>query len=225
MKKTVAVIGVGRFGLSLIESFSKNNIDVLALDHDEESLKKAVPFTNTLIVCDSTDEKALKEAGIKDVNHVIIAFGQAEKDSIATTIVTTIKLKQLGIENITVRVDDESFENTIRLIGAKDVIYPLKIASEKIANRISSDSVIDYFNLTDEFDAYEIELKESFKETPVLNLNTRMNYFINILIVEREGKYVLPNKDTILLPNDKLIIFGRKRDINKIIRYFDNMVA
>ena len=52
-----------------------------------------------------------------------------------------------------------------------------------------------------------------------------MNYFINILIVEREGKYVLPNKDTILLPNDKLIIFGRKRDINKIIRYFDNMVA
>ncbi len=94
-----------------------------------------------------------------------------------------------------------------------------------VSVQISSDSVIDYFKLTDEFDAYEIELKESFKETPVLNLNTRMNYFINILIVERGGKYVLPNKDTILLPNDKLIIFGRKRDINKIIRYFDNMVA
>ena len=224
MKKTVAVIGVGRFGLSLIESFSKNNIDVLALDNDEERLKKAVSFTDTLIVCDSTDEKALKEAGIKDVDHVVIAFGQSEKDNIATTIVTTIKLKQLGVENITVRIDDESFEDTIRLIGAKDIVYPLKIASEKLANRISSESVIDYFNLTDEFDAYEIELKENFKESPIINLNTRTNYFINILIIERENKYLLPNKDTVLFPKDKLIIFGRKKDINKIIHFFDSFV-
>ena len=224
MKKTVAVIGVGRFGLNLIESFSKNNVDVLALDYDEQRLKKAVSFTESLIVCDSTVEKALKEAGIKDVDHVIIAFGQSEKENIATTIVTTIKLKQLGVENITVRVDDESFENTIKLIGAKDIIYPLKIASDKIANRISSDSVIDYFNLTDEFDAYEIQLKENFKETPIIDLNTRTNYFINILIVERDNNFHLPNKDTILLPNDKLIIFGRKKDINKIIRLFESYI-
>lgn len=224
MKKTVAVIGVGRFGLNLIESFSKNNIDVLALDYDEERLKKATSFTNSLIVCDSTDEKALKEAGIKDVDHVIIAFGQSEKESISTTIITTIRLKQLGVENITVRVDDESFENTIKLIGAKDIIYPLKIASEKLANRISSDSVIDYFNLIDEFDAYEIKLKENFKETPIVDLNSRTNYFINILIVERDKKVFLPNKDTILLSNDKLIIFGRKKDINKIIRFFDSYI-
>lgn len=224
MKKTVAVIGMGRFGLNLIESFSKNNVDVLALDHDEQRLKKAVPFTESLRVCDSTDEKALKEAGIKDVDHVIIAFGQAEKENIATTIVTTIKLKQLGIENITVRVDDESFENTIKLIGAKDIIYPLKIASDKIANRISSDSVIDYFNLTDEFDAYEIQLTKNFKKLPIIDLNTRTNYFINILIVERNNKFYLPNKDTILLSDDKLIIFGRKKDINKIIRFFENYV-
>lgn len=224
MKKTVAVIGMGRFGLNLIESFSKNNIDVLALDHDEQRLKKAVPFTKSLIVCNSTDEEALKKAGIKDVDHVIIAFGQSEKENIATTIVTTIKLKQLGIENITVRVDDESFENTIKLIGAKDIIYPLKIASDKIANRISSDSVIDYFNLTDEFDAYEIQLNKNFKKLPIIDLNTRTNYFINILIVERNNKFYLPNKDTILLSDDKLIIFGRKKDINKIIRFFENYV-
>ena len=222
MKKTVAVIGVGRFGLNLIESFAKNNINILALDHDAERLKKAAIFTEALIVCDSTDEKALKEAGIKDVDHVIIAFGQSEQENIATTIVTTIKLKQLGVENITVRLDDESYEHTLKLIGAKDIIYPLKIASDKIANRISSDSVIDYFKLTDEFDAYEIALKETFTPSPIITLNTRTNYFINILIVEREKKFYLPNKDTVLEPNDKLIIFGRKKDINKIVRFFDS---
>lgn len=225
MKKTVAVIGLGRFGLSLIESFVKNGVNVLALDNEEERLKRAATFTDSLIVCDSTDEKSLKEAGIKDVDHVIIAFGQAERDSIATTIVTTIKLKQLGIENITVRIDDESFESTIRLIGAKDVVYPLKIASEKLANRISSDSVIDYFNLTDKFDAYEIELKPNFKETPIINLNTRTAYFINILVIDRSGKYLLPDKDSVLLPKDKLIIFGRKKDINQIIRFFESLTV
>ena len=42
--------------------------------------------------------------------------------------------------------------------------------------------------------------------------------------MERDNNFHLPNKDTILLPNDKLIIFGRKKDINKIIRLFESYI-
>lgn len=221
MKKTIGIIGVGRFGLSLIDSFSKNNVDLIVLDHRKERLEKARNFTDYLVVCDSTNLDSLRESGIKDADHVIISFGQADNENMATTIVTIIKLKQLGIDNITVRLDDESYEETVKLIGAKNVIYPLIIASEKIANKISSESVIDYFNLTDEFDAYEIELKENFNDLPILELNTRTKYYINILMIERNGVNLLPDKETVLKPNDKLIIFGRKKDINKIIRFFE----
>lgn len=224
MKKTIGIIGMGRFGISLTESFAKNNVDVLALDYRKDRIERASLFTDYTIVCDSTNEDALKESGIKDCDHVIVAFGQEEDMNIATTIVTVIRLKALGINKITVRVDDESFVDTMHLIGADDIIFPLKIASEKIANRITSDSVIDYFKMTDSFDAYEIELKKEFREIPIVELNARSKYYINILVIIRNGEKLVPNKESVLKPKDHLIIFGRKKDINKIINFFDTFI-
>lgn len=221
MKKTIAVIGMGRFGLSLVESFSKNNVDIIALDHIKERVEKAAIYTEYLVVCDSTNEEALKEAGVHSADHVIVAMGQDEKFNISTSIVTVIKLKKLGIKKITVRLDDDNFRETMLLIGADEVVFPLKIASDKLANRLSSQSVIDYFHMTKDFDAYEIALKNDFTELPLLEVNSRKKYDINILLIKREDAVIIPNKDTILLPNDHLFIFGRKKDINKIIHFFD----
>lgn len=224
MKKTIGVIGIGRFGLSLVESLVKTNVNVIALDSVSEHLEKAGQFTNYTIICDSTNEEALRESGIGSADHVIVAFGQDIDNNIATSIVTVIRLKSIGIKKITVRVDDESLVETMHLLGADDIIFPLKIASDKIANRVSSDSVIDYFNLTDEFDAYEIALPMGFRSLPITELNTRTKYFINILIIRRDNVDYLPNKDSVLKANDHLIIFGRKKDINKITHLFESNI-
>lgn len=221
MKKTIGVIGIGRFGLNLVESLVKTNANVIALDNVSEHLEKASQFTNYTIVCDSTNEEALRESGIGSADHVIVAFGQDIDNNIATTIVTVIRLKAIGVKKITVRIDDESLVETMHLLGADDIISPLKIASDKIANRVSSDSVIDYFNLTDDFDAYEIALPDNFKSMPITDLNTRSKYFINILTISRDGVNYLPNRDSVLEARDHIIIFGRKKDISKITHLFE----
>lgn len=222
MKKTIGIIGMGRFGLSLLESFSKTDVEVMALDHKKERVEKASLFTPHVFVCDSTNEEALKETGIKNADHVIIAMGQNEDFNISTTIVTVIKLKKLGVNKLTVRLDDETFEETMHLIGADDIVYPLKIASDKLANRLKSDSVIDYFKMTKDFDAYEIALKPNFIATPIVELDLRGRFLINILVVKRDDIFIVPDKDLILEPNDHLYIFGRKDDITKVIRFFDS---
>lgn len=224
MKKTIGVIGIGRFGLSLVESLVKNNVNVIALDSVSEHLERASQFTNYTIVCDSTNEEALRESGIASADHVIVAFGQDVDYNIATTIVTVIRLKAIGIKKITVRIDDDSLVETMHLLGADDIISPLKIASDKIANRVSSDSVIDYFNLTEEFDAYEIALPDNFIDLPITLINSRTKYLINILIIQRNGINNVPNKDSVLKAGDHLIIFGRKKDVNKIVHFFETNV-
>ena len=40
MKKSIAVIGLSRFGLTLVEQLSKLNVDLVAIDKDKESVKK-----------------------------------------------------------------------------------------------------------------------------------------------------------------------------------------
>lgn len=221
MKKTIGIIGMGRFGLNLVESFSKNNVEILAIDSKKERAEKAGVYTDYVVVCDSTNAEALEEAGIKTCDHVIVAFGQVEDSKAATSIMTIIRLKNLGVKKITVRVDDESLIETMKLIGADEVVLPLKIASDKVANKISSDSVVDYFKLTENFDAYEIKLNDNFKSLPITELNARAKYLINILLIKRNNVNTLPTKESILQAGDNLIIFGKKQDINKITHFFD----
>lgn len=224
MKKSIAVIGLGRFGLSLVESLSKQDVELVALDERIERVERASQYTDYTIVCDSTNEEALREAGIQNMDHVVVAIGQAEDLNVSTTMITIIKLKKLGIPKITVRLDDETFIETMELIGATEVIFPLKIASERFANKISSNSIIDYFNMTDEFDAYEIGLNENFKSLPIMELDSRTKYMINILLIKRNGEMKVPNRDDVLQANDSIFIFGRRKDVNKIVRFFEGYI-
>ena len=73
MKKTIAVFGLGQFGMSIVEELSKHDADVMAIDKDESKVKIASRFIPTVFIADSTDEKALRELDMQHVDHAIVA--------------------------------------------------------------------------------------------------------------------------------------------------------
>lgn len=221
MKKSIAVIGLSRFGLNLVESFSKLNVDLIAIDQDKESVRKAGEIITNVLVCDSTDEEALKDAGIQNVDHAIVAIGQNDKANLSISIMTILKLKEIGVKEITARADDLSSRDILILIGANNIVMPMQIASERIANKIASKNVIDYFNIKNEFDVYEVRVSNLFEPLLITELDSRSKYKINILLIERNEKVITPNKDTIIKPNDNIFIFGSKKDIPKITSFFN----
>ncbi len=220
MKKSIAVIGLSRFGLNLVESFSKLNVDLIAVDQDKESVRKAGEIITNVLVCDSTDEEALKDAGIQNVDHAIVAIGQNDKANLSVSIMTILKLKEIGVKEITARADDLSTRDILTLIGADNIVMPMQIASERIANKVASKNVIDYFNIKNEFDVYEVRVSSLFEPLLITELDSRSKYKINILLIERNEKVITPNKDTIIRPNDDIFIFGSKKDIPKITNFF-----
>lgn len=221
MKKSIAVIGLGRFGLSLVESFSRLNVDIIAIDQNKESVKKASEFVHNVYVVDSTDEEALKSAGISNVDHAIVALGQNDRSNLTSSIITIIKLKQLGVKQITARADEDDYEEILKLVGATDIVSPLYIASERIANKIASGNVIDYFNIKNDFDVFEIKLHDEFESLPITQLDSRSIYGVNILLIERGNQILVPSKDTVLMAKDEIFIFGKKKDIPKIVNNFN----
>ena len=216
MKKSVAVIGLSRFGLNLVEDFSKLHVDVVGIDINKENVAKAAEYIQNVLVADSTNLEALREAGIGNVDHAIVAIGQNEQANLAVSIVTIIKLKQLGVKEITARADDKDSAAALRLVGATNIVLPLNIASERIAYKIASLNVVDYFNIKGDFSITEIKVKEDFEETDLIELNTR-NYGLNILLIERDGKIIIPNRETTIKPLDELFIFGNTNNTHKII--------
>ncbi|HHT99434.1 MAG TPA: TrkA family potassium uptake protein [Acholeplasma sp.] len=221
MKKSIAVIGLGRFGLSLVESFSRLNVDIIAIDQNKESVKKASEFVHNVYVVDSTDEEALKSAGISNVDHAIVALGQNDRSNLTSSIITIIKLKQLGVKQITARADEDDYEEILKLVGATDIVSPLYIASERVANKIASGNVIDYFNIKNDFDVFEIKLHDEFESLPITQLDSRSIYGVNILLIERGNQILVPSKDTVLMAKDEIFIFGKKKDIPKIVNNFN----
>lgn len=220
MKKSIAVIGLSRFGLNLVENFSKLNVDVIAIDHDKESVNKAAEFIQNVMIADSTNIDALKEAGIGNVDHAIVAIGQNEQANLATSIITIIKLKQLGIKEITARADDKDSAEALKLVGANSIILPLNIASERIAYKISNLDIVDYFNIKGDFSIAEIKVKNTFEPTLITDLNVRNKYNLNILLIEHKGVIFAPDKNTVIYPNDEVFIFGKRADIPKITSLF-----
>lgn len=220
MRKSIAVIGLSRFGLNLVKEFSKLNVDVVAMDQNKENALRASEFIQNVVVGDCTKIDALREAGIANVDHAVVAIGQNEQANLATSIITVIKLKQLGIKEITARADNNDSAEALRLVGATNIILPLNIASERIAYRIANVDIVDYFNIKGDFSVAEIKVPDNFEPTSIVDLNLRNKYNLNLLLVEINGEFFTPNKDTIIYPNDEIFVFGKRKDIPKINNVF-----
>ena len=67
MKKSYAVLGMGRFGSSIAVSLSELGADVLAIDSDEELLNRVADKVTCAISIDVRNTEALKSAGIYNI--------------------------------------------------------------------------------------------------------------------------------------------------------------
>lgn len=220
MRKSIAVIGLSRFGSDLLEAFNKLDVDLIGIDSDFEAVKKASEITHNVMVADSTSLESLKEAGISNVDHAIVAIGQNEKANLTNSIVTIIRLKELGIKKITARADEDDYAQVLKLVGATDIVMPLAIASERVANRIAALNLVDYFNIKGDYTVFEVKVSDKFPPTKLVDLSLRDQYEANILLIERENSFSMPNKDSELLPGDEIFIFSKKKDIAKISSFF-----
>lgn len=216
MKKTFAVLGLGRFGLKLVEELNRHAVDIIALDMDEANVMKAGQLISNAYICDITNESALRELGIENVDHAIVALGS----NLQVTIMATIILKEFGVKKITVRVDDDYYINVMLRLGATDIVSPQKLAGVRLANKIVSDSFIDYFNISSDYCIVEIKIQEHVNPITIQELNPRNNYNVNLLLIHR-GNDVFPAKASDeLIPNDTIFVFGDKNSIAK----FDSII-
>jgi trk system potassium uptake protein TrkA len=213
MKKTIAVIGLGRFGLYLVNALADKNVDVIAIDKDKANVAKVGDTIQNAVICDSTDSDELSEAGVGDADDAIIAFGQDTQVNIATTILTIVALKKIGVKKITCRLDDYAYEDLFARVGADACVSPFEIASESLAMRVSAESVMDYYNVTEGYSVFEIEVKKDVKPISLIKLNAPSRFGVNIMLYTRGKKNFMPNKDYVIEPGDHIFAFGIDKSI------------
>lgn len=215
MKKEFAVIGLGRFGSSIVRELIDQGANVMAIDFKEERVNEFMHVATNAIVADTTDENVLKSIGIHEFEHVIVAIGE----DIQASILTTLMLKELGVAKITVKAQNEYHEKVLRKIGADFVVHPERDMGIRIANNLMSNTVLDYLELSDEHSIMELRANDAIAGYSIIDLDIRAQYGINIIGIKRGTQILIsPNPADKILRDDILLVIGADTDINRFVQ-------
>ncbi len=215
MKREFAVIGLGRFGGSICEELSMEGMKVLAIDINEHKINEFKNIASHSVIIDSTDESALKEIGINNIDHVIVAIG----DDIQASILTTVILTDLNVKKITVKAQNDYHAKILKRIGADQVVHPERDMGKRLAHSIISNNILDYLELSEDHSIVEVKVGERMIGKTLIDLNIRADYGCNVVAIKR-GKQmnVSPSADETLQVEDILIVIGADDDISKFER-------
>ncbi|MCZ0703961.1 trk system potassium uptake protein TrkA [Natronobacillus azotifigens] len=217
MKREFAVIGLGRFGGSVCRELSEEGMEVLAIDTQESKVNKFRNIASHAVIADATDENVLKELGIRNIDHVIVAIGE----NIQASILTTLMLKELGINKITVKAQNDYHEKVLNKIGADQVIHPERDMGKKIAHSIISNNILDHLELSDDHSIVEIKASSKLIGKTLVELDIRANYGCNVVAIKPKHSKdinVSPMASEMIREDDVLILIGADKDISRFER-------
>ena len=215
MRKEFVVIGLGRFGGSIVRELISQGANVMAIDSSQERVDDFAQIATQAVVADTTDESVIKSLGLWNFEHVIVAIGE----DIQSSILTTLILKELGVPQITAKANNDYHEKVLRKIGADFVVHPERDMGIRIANNMLSNNVLDYLELSDEHSIMEIRVSDRIAGRSLVDLDIRAKYDINIVGIKR-GEQILisPSPTDPFLIGDILLVIGADVDINRFMK-------
>lgn len=213
--KQFAVIGLGRFGRGVCSSLHHLGHEVLGTDINEKLVSQVLTdqIAAHAIQLDSTDPKALKEAGIFEFDTVIIAIGNYLQESI----ITTLNIKEAGVQHVVAKASSEVHGKLLERVGADRVIYPEYEAGCALARSLTQPSILDRFELDPNHSIVEISVPEEFHGKTVMELQLRNRYGLNLLAVGQDEQFEInPAPTTRLFKGFAMVVIGSNRDIERL---------
>lgn len=81
-KKSVLLIGLGRFGRNVAEKLYELHHQVMAIDKNEERINEVLPIVTDAQIGDSTSELFLRTLGVDNYDVCIVAIGEDFQSSL-----------------------------------------------------------------------------------------------------------------------------------------------
>lgn len=212
-KKQYAVIGVGRFGESLIHELVRMGHEVLAIDFDEGRIDDITDVATHAVQADSMDDKVLKALDITSFDAVIVAIG----GDVEASILTSITLKELGVRKTIAKAQNAMHGRVLEKIGIDLVVYPERDMAVRLARTLVSNSIIEYIDLSADHGISELITPHCLVGRTLQDSGLRPKMGINILAVRSGDEItVSPPADYRINKGDIIVVLGPTRSLEKL---------
>lgn len=213
--KTVLLIGLGRFGKFIAMKLLDMGHQVMAIDSNEERVNLLLPYVTDAQIGDSTNIEFLESLGIGNFDSCIVAIG----DNFQNSLETTYLLRELGAKKIIARASREMQEKFLLSNGADEVVYPERQLASWTAIRCSSDHILEYVELDDEYAIFELEMPRDWVGKTILQVDVRKKYGINVLGIRENGKLnMIISPDAVFRSGVSILVLGHEKDVHKCFR-------
>ncbi|MBQ1492372.1 MAG: TrkA family potassium uptake protein [Blautia sp.] len=210
--KSILLVGVGRFGRYTAKKLYELGHQVMAVDKDESSLEKVMPYCSDGLIGDATEKELLKGLGIPDFDLCIVGVGDAFLESLEITSL----LKELGGKVVVSRATSRTQEKFLLRNGADSVVFPEKQLASWTAIRYGSDNIENYIELTDGYAIYEVQIPSQWDKKRIDEIDVRRRYGINILGIRGAKMNMNPSYDAVLHKEETILVLGQNAQLQKI---------
>lgn len=217
MKKTFAVIGLGRFGSHVAITLEQLGQTVLAFDKNETSVEAVMEYVTHARALDSTDKDALEEGGVTKCDIAIVCIGE----NCANNFLTVLNLKELGVKTIVAKAKTAKEGLILEKIGATKVIYPERESAIRLANQLTSSDILEFIEVSPDYQTSEIEAPAAFVGNTIEALNTVKVYRVLVLALRRKGKtIIIPSAREVVKEGDIVVVVGQTKDVVHFVKQF-----
>lgn len=220
-RKQFGVIGLGRFGSAMATTLADLGHDVVGVDGSEERVRQLADTITQAIQLDATDERALRAAGINDVDVAVVSIGE----NIESSLLVVMQLKEVGIKTIVAKAVTPLHGRILEKLGVSRVIFPEREMAIRVAHSLVMPNVIDYIELSKDFSIVELPAPKAFVGQTLKQLELRPRYGLTLIAIKRrpqaggpEITNVAPTADERIAEGDTLSLLGSNERIAQLDR-------
>ena len=213
LRNAVCVIGLGRFGTSLALELMDSGIEVLGIDAHSEPVQALDGRLTHVVRADSTKEETLRQLSVHEFERVVVAIGS----DLEASILTTSLLIKFGVTEIWAKATSDAHAEILEQLGVGHVVSPEKDMGRRIAHLVTT-RLQDFIELGEDFVMVKVHPPRIACGEPLAGLHLRTKYGAVITAVRGETGWAVATPDTVIQPDDLVLIAGRTRDVEAFTR-------
>ena len=184
MKKSVAVLGLGKYGRSLSENLYRMGTDVLTVDRNETLIDEFADKCTSAVCADLADEDEVVSLGLKDMDIVVTAMG----NSLAASIMSVTVAKEQGVPLVVAKASSDRMASILKKVGADRIIDPEGEGGGRSARILMSSVFKDFYELDENMCLIEMLPKKEWIGKNLEELDLRKKEELNVAAARKENK-------------------------------------
>lgn len=214
--KRYVVIGLGHFGSWAARALYAQGYEVIAVDKRPELVDRHADGVSRAVAGDGRERTLLSEVGAGDADAAIISTGE----DLAASILITIAVKDVGVEEVYVKVTSEDAARALEALDVTETIFPEREVAYRLAHRIPSHTVLEYVPLSGGYSIQQIAIPDRWLGKSLRELGLPQRHGIQVVAVHDvlAGRLnVVPDPDAPLKESDLALVAGLDETIKELL--------